>query len=128
MVSKEKQVRFVSRLNSLTKEGRLEWERRKIPHPLVREDSHYPDFYVTEYQSRQVGIFKEQYKSFDIEIERPYWESVLGLVLLNESDDIIFRFQYVIGISELFDSVQVLSENVEEFIDDFLNEDDEDAE
>ncbi len=128
MVEERRLVSVVSKLNRLTQEGKIQWERREPPDTLTSgTDSIIGVFYCTTYEGRNIGVYEERYQAFGDDYEERFcWSRHIGLAFFSEDWKKIWEFPLIPGKSELLEAVQYHAEDIDVALDEILKENEED--
>ena len=126
MATDKEIIKVITKLNRLTQEGKIKWERREPPPSLVTgTDSKIFDFFATNYKGRNIGLFEERYQGWDEDyFHGAYWTDRLVLAFFSTAWEKEWEFPKSPGIYELLTSIKYQVAEVETFMNDFLKEDD----
>ena len=122
-------IKVISKLNRLTQEEKIEWDRMDPPDSLTAGTNDIIfKFYGSEYKGRNIGLYEERCRAFDESFDSSYWAQ--RLVLAFFSDDWVkeWEFPEKPGIGELLKSVEYQVVGVDTVIDEILKTDDKDEE
>jgi hypothetical protein len=118
----KKYIEAIAKFNRLTQSGKIKWERRNTPEHLTRgTDFIIVDFYGTNYQGQNLGLYLSKFRAFDSETELPYWAQQKDLALFDENWNETWRFPNVSGIDDLYRSVKYQVADIDKFIDSVLS-------
>ena len=124
MGTDKKIISVISKLNRLTQEGKIEWKRIHPPENLtLGTDEKIVDFFATSYKDRKIGLYEERYQAYDGDYDQSYWTSRWILAFFSGSWDLDWVFPHKPGIFELLESVRYKITGVDEIIDEFLDDD-----
>jgi hypothetical protein len=117
-------IQVITKLNRLTQEGKLKWERMQPPASLTSgTDSKVFDFYGTRYKGRNIGLYEERYQAFDDEyFHRSYWTDKEVLAFFSDEWQKEWEFPIGAGVLELLTSVKYQIAGVDSFISDLLED------
>ena len=118
-------IAFVSKLNRLTQEGKIEWERIPPPRSLTAgSDTEVAILFRATAKDQNIGLWEERYQDYNAEFDRLYWATRLMLGLFDEDWTLVWEFPANLsGLWELMDSVKQKVGGVDNFLSDFLKED-----
>lgn len=123
-VEKKKWVAVVAKLNRLTQEEELVWERMDIPTDLqTGSNDLISSFYGTNFHGRNIGIYEERYRDYIPDFDTFVWDSRIVLAFFTEDWQRELAFPGASGTIELMDAVRHQTAGVEEFLDEVLKED-----
>lgn len=124
MATDKQIISVISKLNRLTQEGKIEWERMHPPESLtIGTDDKIIDFFTSHYKDKNIGLYEERYQDYDPDYDRTYWTSVWELAFFSNEWEIDWVFPRKPGIFELLESVRYQVAGVDTIIDEFLDKD-----
>jgi hypothetical protein len=127
MATTHKWVAVISKLNELTHEKRLDWERMDPPNALVSGvNDRIFNFFGASYEGRKIGIWEERFQMYNSDLDNYYWQQREMLAVFSDAWDLQVHAPIVAGISQLFETVRNSEANLDEFFDDILKDPDED--
>ncbi len=115
---------LIIKLNRLTSQEQINWKVDDPPRSIVRgTDDHIPFFAHCEYMGKHFAIYQHRYQSFDINIEKTYWSENIILVILDESDRVLWeeRNQAYL-LFDLLETVRRKVSNIDGVLNDLLRE------
>lgn len=120
-------IQVITKLNRLTQEGKIHWERMEPPAYLTTgTDVKILDFYGTEYKGRNIGIYEERYQDYDDVFGHGiYWTDRLVLAFFSEKWGQEWEFPKSTGIYELLTSIKYEVADVDTFMDEILKDGDD---
>lgn len=126
MAADKEIIKVVTKLNRLTQEDKIKWERKEPPSSLITAtEATIFDFYATEYKGKNMGLFEERYQDWDEEFfQRTYWTDRIVLAFFSENWEKEWEFPKSTGVYALLASVRYQVAGVEEIINVFLEDDD----
>lgn len=128
MASKKDLTKVITKLNRLTQEDEITWQRIDPPKSLIAgTDDHIINFYSANYEGKNIGLYEERYQSYAPDFDRFYWTDRTVLALFSSEMDQEWAFPKLAGIHELKESVQYQVADVDDFVSDFLGGDEKET-
>lgn len=117
-----KYIKLVSKLNRLTKEEKLEWEKSTAPFAL-REglNTVWIDFYKTCYADTFLGIGEVRFENYSEYHDKSYWDQKAVWALLDGDDGLQYELPFVEGLWNLLETIRYSAADVDNTIDHLIN-------
>jgi hypothetical protein len=129
MKSREKYTKIISKLNRLTKEGRVDWEKcTPSDAPRIGGNADWVDFFKTRYADTNLGIGESRFESYSEEFDKMYWTERAVWVLLDDMGSLEYELPTLEGLWNLLESIRYSLADVDSTIDRLLSALDEDEE
>lgn len=124
-MNSNKYIEVISKLNRLTQENKLKWARYEIPKTLsTGTDDIIHEFIGTRYKESFMGLYVRNYRKYDPDQDRVYWDDILTLAMFDGDLNEQWQFPTQSGLYELYESAKYQIADVDGFIDSVLSEDD----
>ncbi|HEX9653428.1 MAG TPA: hypothetical protein VGA99_06935 [bacterium] len=118
----KKYIEAISKFNRLTQSGKIKWERRHPPEHLTKgSDYTMVDFYGTNYQGQNLGLYLYKVRAIDPQTGQLYGAEKIKLALFDKIWNESWLFPDVSGIDDLYHSVKYQVADVDGFIDSVLS-------
>jgi hypothetical protein len=108
MTTERKTEQLLVRLTRATVDGIIKWEFTKAPATLTSGTEDLILSYMeTEFKEQRFGAYERRYRWFDTTSEELYWTSSAKLILLDESDEVIWEnSKPSLAVNQLFDKAK----------------------
>lgn len=124
MASATEWVDVVSKLNQLTLEGRLEWERMDPPAAISSGvNDRVFNFFGTTYRGRRLGIHEERHQTYHDDLDRYIWQRRVVLGFYTDDWELQVEAPEVSGLQELYETVKHQEAELDGFVESLLKED-----
>lgn len=122
MKNKNKYIKLASKLNRLTKEEKLEWEKSIAPFAL-REgvNTVWIDFYKTCYADTFLGVGEGRFEAYSEYHDTTYWDEKVVWALLDDDGVLKYELPIVEGLWNLLETIRYLAADVDNTIDHLIN-------
>ena len=120
-MSNPKYLQFVTKLNRLTQEDKLTWDKGMIPADMLNgTDSIIVSFYRTVCEGRNIGIYEEKFQGYNPMDDIHFWDNRIVLALYDDNWQLDWAFPLIPGLWELMETVRFKSSGVDDFLDSAL--------
>ncbi|MEE1897386.1 hypothetical protein V1389_03495 [Flavobacterium rakeshii] len=125
----DKNIRIITKLNRETNDGKVEWARYNMkPTSLQNSEEVIGHVYGANVLNRHFMIYKYKSKGYNYDGD-PYYITDFRLDLVNHHFVSEWSFPNDNSISDLYETIQYKSSNIENFINEYLDgEDNEEQE
>jgi hypothetical protein len=114
-------VKAVSKLNTLTREGKLIWKRGNLPIEYKNnEQEKYGVAYICEYENKRLRIYTKDIKVelFPNIFNQTYrWENVIVLEIIDLQGATLWSFPNVPGLNDLNNSIKFQVSGAKDLLD-----------
>ena len=126
MRDKEKYIKLISKLNRLTKEKKITWEKGTPPFALkAGADDIWIDFYKTLYADTHLGIGEFRYQEYSDDFDKFYWTEGIVWAFLDDDDELEYKLPNVEGLWNILETIRRVSTNIDSKIDHLISAADE---
>ena len=123
MASKKDLSKVITKLNRLTQEGKITWDRIDPPKGLITgTDDHIINFYTASYKSKNIGLYEERYQDYAPDYDTFYWTERTVLAFFSSDMVKAWAFPALAGVYELKESVEYQVSDVDVFVSEFLGD------
>jgi hypothetical protein len=115
---------FIFKLDRLTEEGKIKWERDITPPSLeaICGDFRILDFYSTNFEGKIIGIYREQYKFYNGEKDEMYDSERINLGFFDKDGNCDWNTRNENGLWQLFETIRMKTAGIGDYLQKVLAE------
>lgn len=124
MLTNEKAVNLIVKLNKLTALGELEWHTADAPRTITRGTDDFIPLYITaRYKGQRFGLYQHRHQLYDGERDKLYWTERIVLIIIDSFDRVLWEYtNNTSALHDLFENVRTKISNIDTIIDDLLSD------
>lgn len=120
MAKTNRWVPFITKLNQLTQDDQVRWDIKQQPDLVGSDLQQYGPAYVAQIDGATVRIYRAKIRALTQE-EEEYWEDIANLEIKTSENSDFIKIPRTPGIEDLYESVVYKTNNVDQFLENFLN-------